>query len=210
VEDDPLARRPAAVGRPQGGGGGNRGGGGGGKDTAALKELAQTMDETEFVPATVTSIQNFGAFVKLEQGVEGLVHISQIKEGFLAAVSDEVAVGDEVQVRIVSIDMAKGQLKLSMLPYKERSEWDDEDSDGDYGGSAEDKPLTEEQQQALQALMSEANGPEEETSWLDIAMSAEEDRKGKKAKKEKYTPGVTAERSSSDFSKKIKTEGYWG
>ena len=48
----------------------------------------------------MVSIQSFGAFVKLQDsGVEGLVHVSQIKAGYIGAVSDEVAVGDEVQVR---------------------------------------------------------------------------------------------------------------
>jgi len=45
---------------------------------------------------------------------DGLVHITAIKDGFVEDVNDEVSEGDEVQVRIVSVDVAAGKMGLTM------------------------------------------------------------------------------------------------
>merc|ERR1719326_2882245 len=76
---EPQANRPP-----------RQGGGGRAEKAAILQELAETADEKVFVKGEVTNIASFGAFVKLEQGVEGLVHISQIREGFLEDVNEVV------------------------------------------------------------------------------------------------------------------------
>jgi len=47
---------------------------------------------------------------------DGLVHITAIKDGFVESVSDEVNEGDEVQVRILSVDVMSGKMSLSMKP----------------------------------------------------------------------------------------------
>jgi len=79
-------------------------------------------DDKEFVTGKVNSITDFGAFVTLEEGVDGLVHISQIQEGGVGQVSDVLKEGQEVQVRITSVDKAKRRIALSMLQWSEKSE----------------------------------------------------------------------------------------
>ena len=64
------------------------------------------------------SIQSFGAFVNLKDGVDGLLHISEIKEGGVESVAAELSEGQEVQVRVVSFD-DKRRIGLSMKPYVE-------------------------------------------------------------------------------------------
>lgn len=56
----------------------------------------------EIVKGIVVKITNFGAFVKIEEGIEGLVHISELSNDFIKKVEDAVKVGDEVSVKIVS------------------------------------------------------------------------------------------------------------
>ncbi len=61
----------------------------------------------------VTGIAKFGAFVALEEGKSGLVHISEVSTGFVTDISEHLNVGDEVKVKVVSID-DKGRINLSI------------------------------------------------------------------------------------------------
>ena len=62
---------------------------------------------------TVVRIMNFGAFVEIAPGKEGLVHISKLSTQRVAKVEDVVAVGDVVRVKLIEID-AQGRLNLSI------------------------------------------------------------------------------------------------
>jgi len=79
-------------------------------------------DEKAFVGGKVNSITDFGAFVTLKEGVDGLVHISQIQEGGVKSVGDVLAIGQEVQVRVVQVDAAKRRIGLSMKPWSDKPE----------------------------------------------------------------------------------------
>lgn len=63
---------------------------------------------------TVSKIMDFGAFVELEPGVEGLVHISELSHKRVFRTSDVVSEGDEVDVVIQSIDTSSQRISLSM------------------------------------------------------------------------------------------------
>ena len=60
----------------------------------------------------VVRVVNFGAFVEILPGVEGLVHISEIAEQRIKEVKDEINEGDEVLVKVIDID-AQGRVRLS-------------------------------------------------------------------------------------------------
>ncbi|MCL2841720.1 MAG: S1 RNA-binding domain-containing protein [Defluviitaleaceae bacterium] len=62
----------------------------------------------------VLKIKPFGAIVSLPGSPPGLVHISQIANGFIQSVSDVLEIGDEIDVRVVSNDPASGKISLSM------------------------------------------------------------------------------------------------
>jgi len=80
----------------------------------------------------VLKIKPFGAIVSLPGGVPGLVHISQITNGFVQDVGDVLAIGDEVDVRVVSHDEASGKISLSMKDVPQRRVYDEEgDEDAD-------------------------------------------------------------------------------
>jgi len=61
----------------------------------------------------VKKIMDYGAFVNIMPGKDGLVHISQIKEERVNNVRDEISEGDEVQVKVLDID-GQGRVKLTM------------------------------------------------------------------------------------------------
>jgi len=68
----------------------------------------------QLVPATITNVVDFGAFAQIEEGLEGLVHISELSETRVAHPAQVVKPGDQVQVRILRIDSANHRLGLSM------------------------------------------------------------------------------------------------
>jgi small subunit ribosomal protein S1 len=70
--------------------------------------------EGQIVPAVITSIVSYGAFARLEAGVEGLIHASEMPlEGGLSA-RDVVTEDQEVQVRILHVDAAHQRMGLSL------------------------------------------------------------------------------------------------
>ena len=82
----------------------------------------ENFDEKEFISGSVRSIQSFGAFVSIKEGVDGLLHISQIKDGGVSSVEDALSEGQQVQVRIISLDKSSRRIGLSMRPYVELTE----------------------------------------------------------------------------------------
>lgn len=68
----------------------------------------------QLVEGKVSKIAQFGAFVELEAGIEGLVHISQISDHRVEKVKDALTVGDEVKARIVKLDEVDRRIGLSI------------------------------------------------------------------------------------------------
>ncbi|MHB1557521.1 MAG: 30S ribosomal protein S1 [Isosphaeraceae bacterium] len=78
---------------------------------AGAKYLRGTM-----VKGKVTRIMDFGAFVELEPGVEGLIHISELSPTRVRRVADIVKPDQEVEVRILKVDPEEKKIALSLLP----------------------------------------------------------------------------------------------
>lgn len=66
------------------------------------------------VKGTVTKLMQFGAFVRLEAGVEGLIHISEMGHGRVNRAGDVVSVGQEVEVKVLSVDADAQRISLSL------------------------------------------------------------------------------------------------
>lgn len=64
--------------------------------------------------ATVVSVTSFGAFARITDGVDGLIHISQLSNKRVTNVKDVLNVGDTVQVKITEIDTEKKRISLSV------------------------------------------------------------------------------------------------
>ena len=73
----------------------------------------------DVVKGTVTKITNFGVFVGLEDGLEGLLHISELSEDKVENAEDVVKVGDPLEVKILRVDTDERKIGLS----KKRVGW---------------------------------------------------------------------------------------
>lgn len=78
-----------------------------------IKSLVEEPEVGKIYTGTVVSIKDFGAFVNIMPGIDGMLHISQISEHRLKKVEDALKVGQTVKVRLDAID-DKGRLSLSM------------------------------------------------------------------------------------------------
>ncbi len=61
---------------------------------------------------TVSSIKDFGAFIEIAPGKDGLCHISELAEGYVKSVHDVVKVGDKIEVKVIAVD-EQNRVKLS-------------------------------------------------------------------------------------------------
>jgi small subunit ribosomal protein S1 len=80
--------------------------------------ITDTYKEGQKINGKVTKLTNFGAFVELEEGIDGLVHISQISDDHVEKVKDVLSIGDEVEARIVKIDPVEHRIGLSIKAAK--------------------------------------------------------------------------------------------
>ena len=78
----------------------------------------------QLVTGTVTKITNFGVFVGLENGLEGLLHISKLADHKVENAEEIVKVGDEIEVKILRVDAAERKIGLS----RKRVDWAEEEN----------------------------------------------------------------------------------
>lgn len=84
--------------------------------------ILDRYEENEVVVGEIVRLAQFGAFVKLEEHVEGLVHISQISEDRVDTPSDVLKLGQEVEVLILEIDTDANKIALSIKQVEEEVE----------------------------------------------------------------------------------------
>jgi len=78
------------------------------------KEFERRYKAGEVIPGQVTKLVPFGAFVRVSQGIEGLVHISELSHEHIDTPESVLSVGDEVQVKVVDVDVSRRRVSLSM------------------------------------------------------------------------------------------------
>ena len=76
--------------------------------------FARTHQIGQIVPGKVTKLVPFGAFVRVEEGIEGLVHISELAERHVEVPDQVVAVGDDAMVKVIDIDLERRRISLSL------------------------------------------------------------------------------------------------
>ncbi len=86
-----------------------------GSDEKEKRQIAQTYQVGEIIKGEVTGMVDFGVFVKLEEGLEGLVHISEINWGLVDDPRHFFKVGDKVDVKIIEIKDGKISLSVKQL-----------------------------------------------------------------------------------------------
>ena len=88
------------------------------------------------VHGTATKITNFGVFVELEEGLEGLLHISELADHKVESPQDVVKAGDKVDVKILRVDIEERKIGLSL----KRAQLLDDSGDGHEGTSSQPSP----------------------------------------------------------------------
>lgn len=91
-----------------------------GKESSKIEEAINKIKKIVFIPevgkiykAKVKSIKEFGAFLEISKGIEGLLHISEIEHKRLKKVEDVLQIGDEINVKLLYIDKTNGKIRFS-------------------------------------------------------------------------------------------------
>ncbi len=87
--------------------------------------MVANLEVGSVVEGKVTGVKPFGAFVAITEDQQGLVHISEVAHGFVKDINEVLTVGDEVKVKILSVDEESGKISLSIRatePAPERKE----------------------------------------------------------------------------------------
>jgi small subunit ribosomal protein S1 len=138
-----------------------------------MENFAANHHAGETLEGRVTNVVDFGAFVELAEGVEGLVHASEIGYTSTANPKDVLRVGERVLVRILDIDTEKGRISLSMrqVPLERQLAWSLETAEPETAGETplatiQTQPAVEDQPASDRAVLEEqpeSEGPGEET-----------------------------------------------
>jgi small subunit ribosomal protein S1 len=78
------------------------------------RQFARTHQIGQVVPGKVTKLVPFGAFVRVDEGIEGLVHISELAERHVEIPEQVVQVNDEIFVKVIDIDLERRRISLSL------------------------------------------------------------------------------------------------
>ena len=114
---------------------------------AEISALCEDVKPGTIYDGKVVSTKDFGAFIEIAPGTDGMCHISELADGYVESVSDVVKVGDEVKVKVILVD-DQGRIKLSIKqadpnydPNKPKGrDKDDEAEDSAEDAEGEDQP----------------------------------------------------------------------
>lgn len=117
------------------------------KDTlpSPFESIKGEFNEGDVIEGTVVRLANFGAFVEIKPGVQGLVHISEISHSHIGSPSEALEPGQVVSVKVLGVDVENERISLSIkatLPNENVIESDSETTQSylDNGSDDEDNP----------------------------------------------------------------------
>ncbi|MCK9249238.1 MAG: 30S ribosomal protein S1 [Solirubrobacteraceae bacterium] len=145
------------------------------------QRVVDTYNVGDELEGTVTKVVTFGAFVEIMEGVEGLVHISELAAHHVESPREVVEPGQDVKVKILEIDDDRRRLSLSVkrvegqvLPRREISAADSEDQLAHTSGGREEEPVEDDDAPAPEASV-DAPADAEPTEVADAAPADAED-----------------------------------
>ncbi len=137
------------------------------------REFERKYRAGEVISGQVTKLVPFGAFVRVAQGIEGLVHISEIADHHVASPEEVLAVGQDVRVRVIDVDVARRRISLSMRQVREAAAPETE-IEAEVAPEAVVAPGTVEPEAAPAAPVREAAGPAREAAEVAAVQPAAE------------------------------------
>ena len=106
-----------------------------------VKELTEELEVGKRYRGKVTRIERYGAFVELQNGVRGLVHVSDLADGFVKNVTDIVKLGDEITVEVIGIN-EMGRPDFRRIPEEGEAPPQEERPRRERSPSKRDEPTT--------------------------------------------------------------------
>ncbi len=87
-----------------------------------MEEKNSQIKIGDIIIGKVSKVRPYAAFLSFDNGVNGLLHISEITGGFIRDIEKHVAIGDELKVKVIDIDSTNGFLRVSIkdIPEEER------------------------------------------------------------------------------------------
>jgi small subunit ribosomal protein S1 len=95
-------------------------------------DIPSRYEPSDVVKGKVTKLTNFGVFVELEPGLEGLLHISELADHKVDSPEEVVKVGDEIEVKILRVDRNDRKIGLS----RKKAQWTKPDGEREEGQGA--------------------------------------------------------------------------
>ena len=141
------------------------------------REVGERYRVGDCVETSISKLVSFGAFARLDNGIEGLIHISELSKDRVSKPEEVVKPGDTVVVKIISTDPATRKIGLSLKQYKEDLEKKDVDDYSSFGTAGSGMSLGEVAGEAMSAKVGEV-----------LAGRFETKREEPEAKKEAETP----------------------
>ena len=104
---------------------------------AEVEAMTASVKVGSVFTGKVVSLKDFGAFVEIAPGTDGMCHISELADGYVKSVTDVVKVGDEIKVKVINVD-DQGRIKLSRkaaMADEDNAETADEDAEETVGAA---------------------------------------------------------------------------
>jgi len=102
-------------------------------------EVFEHYQIDQIVDATITKLTNFGAFARIDNRIEGLIHISELSDRNITHPKEVVSEEQEVKVRIIHIDPERRRMGLSMKQVEDEENWADYQAQNESDDAAEDE-----------------------------------------------------------------------
>ncbi len=137
------------------------------------QEIVEQVNIGESIKGRITKLVSFGAFVEVAEGVEGLIHISELAEHHVETPDEIVRSGDEVEARIIDVDAKRRRLSLSLRPKKEERE--EQPREERPRREREERPRRREERPAERPSSGLRTGAFDSLSDLDLSGNEESD-----------------------------------
>ena len=168
-------------------------------------QVAEHFEVGQVIQGKISRLLPFGAFIRIEDKLEGLIHISELSYDHVDKVEDVLKVGDEVEARIIKLVPEEQKIGLSLKGVHGK---DGEDSDQTESTESQDKessqekddepvqevvsePVQDEVEQPAQTEDSKSEDSEEETTNTEVAQE-EQDTEPKETISGEESPSLTA------------------
>jgi small subunit ribosomal protein S1 len=116
------------------------------------KEIPEKYKGGQIVTGKVTKLTNFGVFVELEPGLEGLLHVSELSEQKISGPEDVTKVGEDIECKVIGLDIEERKIKLSRRQLNSDEPVQDVDTSEKKGGARRES-------KELKGGIGDASGP---------------------------------------------------